>query len=122
MFFVIGSFLERHNQNPFKYLDEVFFGMVCRNQLAAIDFNLLANLELSGQENLSFSKIAKPIKVNKDKNKFARMIKWVVSIVESGEILPLPEILILPKNIALGDRLNKEEVSHNQKSQFDKLH
>ena len=127
MFFVIGSFLERHNQNPFKHLDGVFYGMVCRSQLAAIDFNVVANLELSGWENLSFSKIAKtwptkPIKVNKDKNKFARMIKRVVSIVKSGEILPLPEILILPKNIALADRLNKEEVSHNQKSQFDKLH
>ena len=25
MFFVIGSFLERHNQNPFKHLDGVFY-------------------------------------------------------------------------------------------------
>ena len=36
------------------------------------------------------------------------MIKRVVSIVGSGEILPLPEIPILPKNIATGDRPNKE--------------
>ena len=96
--------------------------MACGSQLAAIDFNLGANLELSGQENLSFSKITKttkPIKVNKDKNKFARMIKWVLSIVESGAILPLPEIQLLPKNIAPGNRLNKEEVSRNQKSRFD---
>ena len=42
------------------------------------------------------------------------MIKRVVSIVESGESLPLPEIPILPKNIAPGDRPNKEEVSRNQ--------
>ena len=108
-----------------KSLHFSFLGMVCRSQLAAIDFNLGANLELSGRENLSFSKItktwsAKPIKVNKDKNKFARMIKQVVSIVESGEILPLPEIPILPNNIALGNRPNKEEVSRNQKSRFDK--
>ena len=107
-----------------KSLDLSFLGMVCRSQLAALDFNLGANLELSGRENLSFSKITKtwstkPIKVNKDKNKFARMIKRVVSIVESGEILPLPEIPILPKNIAPGDRPNKEEVSRNQKSRFD---
>ena len=110
-----------------KSLHFLFLGMVCRSQLAAIDFNLGANLELSGRENLSFSKItktwsAKPIKVNKDKNKFARMIKQVVSIVESGEILPLPEIPILPNNIALGNRPNKEEVSRNQKSRFDKSH
>ena len=102
-----------------KSLHFSFLGMVCRSQLAAIDFNLGANLELSGRENLSFSKITKtwstkPIKVNKDKKKFARMIKRVVSIVESGESLPLPEIPILPKNIAPGDRPNKEEVSRNQ--------
>ena len=48
------------------------------------------------------------------------MIKRVVSIVESGEILPIPEIPILPKNIALGGRPNKEEVLRNQKSRFDK--
>ena len=107
-----------------KSLHFSFLGIVCRSQLAAIDFNLGANLELSGRENLSFSKITKtwstkPIKANKDKNKFARMIKRVVSIVESGEILPLPEIPILPKNIAPGDRPNKEEVSRNQKSRFD---
>ena len=53
---------------------------------------------------------------NKDKNKFDRMIKRVVSVVESGEIFPLPKIPILPKNIAPGDRPNKEEVSCNQKS------
>ena len=102
-----------------KSLHFSFLGMVCRSQLAAIDFNLGANLELSGRENLSFSKITKtwstkPINVNKDKKKFARMIKRVVSIVESGESLPLPEIPILPKNIAPGDRPNKEEVSRNQ--------
>ena len=38
------------------------------------------------------------------------MIKRVVSIAESGEILPLPEIPILPKNISLGDRPIKEEL------------
>ena len=58
----------------------------------------------------------KPIKVNKNKNKLARIIKPVVSIEESGKILPLPEIPILSKNIAPGDRPNKEEVSRNQKS------
>ena len=31
-----------------------FSGMVCGSQLAAIDFNLGANLELSGRENLFF--------------------------------------------------------------------
>ena len=108
-----------------KSLHFSFLGMVCRSQLAAIDFNLGANLELSGRENLSFSKITKtwstkPIKVNKDKNKFARMIKRVVSIAESGEILPLPEIPILPKNISLGDRPIKEELHVIKNHEFDK--
>ena len=71
MFFVIGSFLERHNQNPFKYLDGVFFGMVCRSQLPAIDFNLVANLELSGQENSQFFKNCQNMvyKTNKSKQR-----------------------------------------------------
>ena len=82
-----------------KSLHFLFLGMLCRSQLVAIDFNLGANLELSGRENLSFLKIiktwsTKPIKINKDKNKFDRMIKRVVSVVESGEIFPLPEIPI----------------------------
>ena len=47
------------------------------------------------------------------------MIKRVASITESGEILPLPKVPILPKNIAPGDRPNKEEVSRNQKLRFD---
>ena len=37
----------------------------------------------------------------------------MVLIVDSGKIILLPEILILPKNIAPGDRPNKEEVSCN---------
>ena len=41
------------------------------------------------------------------------MIKRVVSVVESGKILPLPEIPILPRNIAPGYRPNKEEVLRN---------
>ena len=41
------------------------------------------------------------------------MIKRVVLIADSGKIILLPEILILPKNIAPGDRPNKEEVSPN---------
>ena len=41
------------------------------------------------------------------------MIKRVVLIVGSGKIILLPEILILRKNIAPGDRPNKEEVSRN---------
>ena len=106
-----------------KSLHFSFLGMACRSQLAAIDFNLRANLELSGRENLSFSKITKtwftkPIKVNKDKSKFARMIERVVSIVESREILPLPEIPILPQNIAPDDIPNKKEVLRNQKSRI----
>ena len=36
-----------------------FLWVVCRSQLAAFDFNLGANLEVSGEENLHFSKIAK---------------------------------------------------------------
>ena len=37
-----------------------FLGMVCRRQLAAIDFNLGGNLELSGQEKTSvFQKLPK---------------------------------------------------------------
>ena len=104
-----------------KFAFFVFRDAICRSQLVAIDFNLGANLELSGRENLSFLKIiktwsTKPIKVNKDKNKFDRMIKRVVSVVESGEIFPLPKMPILPKNIAPGDRPNKEEASCNQKS------
>ena len=80
-----------------KSLHFSFLGMVCRRQLAATHFNLGTNLELSGRENLSFSKITKawstkPIKVKKGKNKFAKMIKRVVSIVESGEIILLSEI------------------------------
>ena len=76
-----------------------FLGMLRRSQLVAIDFNLGANLELSGRENLSFFKMiktwsTKPLNINKDKNKFDRMIKRVVSVVESGEIFPLPEIPI----------------------------
>ena len=73
---------------------------------------------------LQFSKITKtwstePIKVNKSKNKFARMISRVVSIVENCKIISLPEIPILPKNIAPGDRPIKEEVSCNQISRSD---
>ena len=56
------------------------------------------------------------MKVSKDKYKFARMIKRVVLIVESGEILPLFRYSV---NIAPGGRPNKEEVSSNQKSRFD---
>ena len=101
-----------------KSLHFSFLKMVCRSQLTAIYLNLWANLELSGRENASSLKITKtwsikPIKVNKDKNKFARMIKRVVSVVESGKILPLPEIPILPRNIAPGYRPNKEEVLRN---------
>ena len=98
--------------------------MVCKNQLAAIDFNLGPNLELSGWDNFNFSKITttwsiEPIKVNKSKNKFVRMINRVVSILESCKIISLPEIPILPKNIAPGDRPIKEEVSCNQISRSD---
>ena len=38
------------------------------------------------------------------------MIKRVVSIVESGEILPLPEIPMLPKNIAPGNVIKNHDL------------
>ena len=36
-----------------------FLGMVCRSQLAALDFKVGADLQLSGQENLSCSNLPK---------------------------------------------------------------
>lgn len=98
--------------------------MVCKNQLAAIDFNLGPNLELSGWDNFNFSKITttwsiEPIKINKSKNKFVRMINRVVSILESCKIISLTEIPIFPMNIAPDDRPIKEEVSCNQISRSD---
>ena len=57
----------------------------------------------------------KPIKVNKDKKKFEKKIEIAISVVESGEVLPLPEISILHQNIASVDIPNKEDVSRKQK-------
>lgn len=78
-------------------------------------------------ENLSFCKFIKtwfikPIIVNKEKNKFEKTIETVISVVESGEVLPLPGTLILPRNISSANIPKKEDVSRNQKSRFDILY
>ena len=76
----------------------IFLGMLCRSQLSAIDFNLAADSELSGRESPSFAKITKTwstklIKVSNGRNKFEKMIeRVVVSLEESGEVLPLLEM------------------------------
>ena len=43
-------------------------------------------------------------------------------MVESGEVLPLPGTLILPRNISSANIPKKEDVSRNQKSRFDILY
>ena len=56
-----------------------FMGMVFRSQLAAIDFNLGTELQLTGRENLCISKITNQW-LNYQANK-EQKIKWEIRVI-----------------------------------------
>ena len=104
-------------------------GMMCRSQLAALDFNSGSELDVAETKdgeprcNVNFSKIttnwsAKPIKEPKTLDTFINLVNRVIEVSENDILLPIPDIPELPKNIAPVEKPSKEEVLSKQISRF----
>ena len=86
-------------------------GMIARSQLAAVYFNLGCGLgeanKFSGElrYNVSFSKYtsswtAKPIKEQKNREIFVKMVNRAIEVVRADVRLPVPVVPMLPPNIS----------------------
>ena len=105
---------------------------IVRSQQAAVDFNLGSDLEQKttkmGKEcfDTTFSKItnhwsAKPIKVAKNREKFHDIVTRSIEVVKMGLHLERAILSLLPQNIALKPKPDKEKIISKQKTQFNKM-
>ena len=107
-----------------------FRGMVARSQLAAIDFNLGTDWKQAAtgtgdkRYRVTSSKMtkawsAKPIKAEKDRDVFWKMVHRAVDVVEHSHQLALPDIPDSPDYIADSTKPSKELVVKRQFSRFN---
>ena len=103
--------------------------MIARSQLAAVDFNLGCGLyqakKLLGElrYNISFSKYtsswtAKPIKEQKNREIFVKMVNRAIEVVRADVRLPVPVVPMLPPNISNVEKPEKDDIVSAHKTRF----
>ena len=107
-------------------------GIIARNQLVAIDFNLCSKLSQAESKsrgkrfNVTYSKAtnnwsAKSIKEKKNRSVFEKLVSHVYEVAANGDHLAKPMLAILSKTTASVEKSCKSPVIVNQRSHFRSL-
>ena len=107
-------------------------GIIARNQLVAIDFNLCSKLSQAESKsrgkrfNVTYSKATnnwstKSIKEKKNRSVFEKLVSHVYEVAANGDHLAKPMLAILSKTTASVEKSCKSPVIVNQRSHFRSL-